>query len=152
MQEAFYVLNQTRQRFIDLINKFSKEKLNQIPEGWSNNLIWNFGHVIATQQLLCYKLGGVSMLVENEIIDKYRKGTKPDSFIDSSEISILKELALNTNKQIELDYNSQKFKEYQFYTTSFGVELRNIQEAILFNNTHEALHLGYAMSLRKALK
>jgi len=54
-------------------------------------------------------------------------------------------------KKLENDYFSGKFVEFQRYPTSYGYELQNIEEAILFNNIHEALHLGYMMSMRKTL-
>jgi len=42
-----------------MIEDFSLEELNKIPEGFNNNIIWNIAHVIATQQALVYGLSGL---------------------------------------------------------------------------------------------
>ena len=52
---------------------------------------------------------------------------------------------------MEEDYHKGVFKTYNEYTTSYNVTLNNIEKAIMFNNVHEGLHLGYIMALKKAL-
>jgi hypothetical protein len=47
------------------------------PEGYSNNLIWNIAHIIVVQQMLVYKLSGLPMMISDEMVEKYKKGTKP---------------------------------------------------------------------------
>jgi hypothetical protein len=49
------------------------------------------------------------------------------------------------------DYDNNFFTDYNSYTTSFGLDLKNIQEAIIFNNMHESLHLGYCMAQKRAI-
>jgi hypothetical protein len=38
------------------LSGYNLDQLNTIPEGFNNNLIWNIGHIIVSQQLLVYKL------------------------------------------------------------------------------------------------
>jgi predicted ribosome quality control (RQC) complex YloA/Tae2 family protein len=50
------------------------------------------------------------------------------------------------------DYYGKRFgKAFQPYETSYGLKLNTIEEAIRFNNVHEAMHLGYMMSQRRSL-
>ncbi|AWW31695.1 DinB family protein [Echinicola strongylocentroti] len=142
----------TRENFIHLINGMTLAELNEIPTGFNNNIVWNFGHVIVTQQLLCYKLSGQDMLVSGELVEKYRKGTKPEAPATSKEIEELKILALSTLESFKNDFMAGHFKEFNEYTTSFGATLRNISEAVEFNSIHEGMHLGYAMAQRKAVR
>jgi hypothetical protein len=142
----------SRENFVSLLNTYSNEALNQVPEGFNNNLIWNFGHVIVTQQLLCYKLSGLDMYVSDEMVNDYRKGSKPEKTIEEGEISRLKELSVETVDLLRRDLEKGLFKDYHEYTTSFGVTLHNVEEAIQFNSMHETLHLGYAMALRKKIE
>lgn len=141
----------SRENFIALLEAYPTEKLNHVPEGYNNNLIWNFGHVIVTQQLLCYKLSGLQMHVSDKLVDTYRKGTRPEREISEGEILKLKHLALETVRHLQNDLEKGTFSNFHEYTTSFGVTLHNIDEAIHFNSLHETLHLGYAMAMRKSL-
>lgn len=139
----------TRNNFIQLIDSLSIEQLNKIPEGYSNNIIWNFAHIIVTQQLLCYKLAGKDMYIKDEIVEKFRKGTKPSGIASEEEISNYKKLALELVEKTKNDLATENKSNYTAYTTSFNVTLNNIEEAIKFNNIHEGLHLGYAMAMKK---
>lgn len=148
------LLKTTRTNFLNLLNEFSLEQINQIPQGFSNNLIWNFGHLVVTQQLLCYKLSGNEMYISDEIVNKYRKGSKPESDTSQAEVDELKKLAFDLVDKLEKDYTENKsmFDSYSEYPTSYNYTLRSIEDAINFNNIHEGVHYGYALALRKALK
>ena len=49
------------------------------------------------------------------------------------------------------DFDADLFSDYTPYTTSFGLDLKNIQDAIIFNNMHETLHYGYIMAQKRAI-
>ncbi|MGB1041146.1 MAG: DinB family protein [Flavobacteriales bacterium] len=142
-------LTETRKNFLNLVNSLTNDHLNHIPKGFNNNIIWNFGHSIITQQLLCYNLSGNRMYVDKELVHKYRIGTKPEGQVSSDEIEMLKKLGLELPKKMEVDLKTEMFKDYKEYTTSYNVTLTNIEDAIKFNNIHEGLHLGYAMAIKR---
>lgn len=143
------LLKATRQNTIKLISSYSLDQLNSIPTGFNNNLMWNFGHVIATQQLLIYNLSGLKMYADNELIKAYRKGSRPTTFIEKVEYDELMELANSTVEDLEKDYHDELFQEYKIYTTSYNITLSTIEQAINFNNLHEALHLGTCLAMKK---
>lgn len=45
---------QTRNNFRSLILSLNNDQINQVPEGFSNNIVWNYGHAICTFLLLTY--------------------------------------------------------------------------------------------------
>ena len=143
------ILKATRKNIIDLISGHSLDQLNIIPTGFNNNLMWNFGHVIATQQLLIYNLSGLKMYADNDLIKAYRKGSRPTAFIEKAEYDEIMELAMSTVEDLEKDYQDELFQEYKIYTTSYNITLSTVEQAISFNNVHEALHLGTCLALRK---
>ena len=146
---SFDALKATRNNVLKAIESFTTEQLNTIPKGFNNNLIWNAGHIWITQELLCYKLSGLECSMENEMIQKYRKGSKPEADVSEDEIARIKsELSLSIDR-MEKDYKAGVFKEYKEYTTSYNVTLSNIEQAITFNNIHEGLHLGSLLALKK---
>ncbi len=149
MTNTFNHLRATRKNVLKIIRQHELEDLNLIPEGFNNNIIWNVGHIIATQQLLTYGLAGMPTIIHKDYIDKYRKGTKPTGSINNTEFESLKELLLTAIDNTEEDFLAGRFEEFKVYETSFGVTLNNIEEAIAFNNMHEAMHLGNILSMKK---
>lgn len=140
---------QTRVNMLGLMEPLSLEQINTIPAGFRNNLVWNFGHVIVTQQLLCYGLSGLQLNVEKEMTEIYRKGGAPQDPVTQAEFDHFVELSTSTLEQFQKDYVQGIFTDYKRYTTSYQVELSRIEEAFQFNLAHEALHLGTMMALKK---
>lgn len=149
MKRHFEYLRVTRNNVLKLIENLDLAQLNKIPAGFNNNLVWNLGHIVATQQLLCYGLSGLSMELDNDFITRYRKGSKPEGEVDQTELDYIKNQMIVLVDKIEDDYANEIFKEYKQYTTSFNATLESVDDAILFNNMHEAMHLGFMIALKK---
>lgn len=151
MQNHFEILKQTRENVIKLIDQFTADQLNEIPEGFSNNLIWNAGHILVTQQLLCYRLSNFECLIEEKLLELFCKGTKPEGDISQGDINYIKDQMRVTIGKLEADFMSGKFTGYNNYPTSYGITLKTIEEAIIFNNVHEGLHFGYMLALKNKI-
>lgn len=149
MKKHFEYLQATRNNVLKLIENLDLAQLNKIPEGFNNNLAWNLGHIVATQQLLCYGLSSLPMELENDFISKYRKGSKPEGDINQEDLDFMKNQMIVLADKMEDDYSNGIFKEYKEYTTSFNATLSSVDDAILFNNMHEAMHLGVMIVLKK---
>ena len=90
------------------------------------------------------------MRVKNEFVEKYKKGTIPTSEVVSArDVSKTKEMLFSTLGQLEEDYQLGLFSSFSAYSTSYGLNLNSFEDAIEFNNIHEALHLGYMMAMIK---
>ncbi|MEN2415689.1 DinB family protein [Flavobacterium mesophilum] len=149
MNSVFEVQKTIREILLKVLDNHSLEQLNKIPEGFSNNLIWNIGHCVSSQQVLIYKLSGLPTLVSEEFIAKYRKGTKPEGDVSQAEVDEIRNLLTSTLVQVEKDFEAGIFVNYNEYTTSLGFTLKNIHGALDFNNYHEGIHTGIVMSIRK---
>ncbi len=82
------------------------------------------------------------MLIDDDLVEKYRKGTKPEGHTDTAKINKLNGLMLSCVDQLEIDYQKGIFQNFKTYPTSFNATLTSIEDAIIFNNIHEGLHLG----------
>ena len=153
MDFTFQVLRNTREIFKKIIEQNALEDLNKIPNGFNNNIIWNIGHVVVSEQLLAYKLSGLESMLSDDMINKYRKDTKPEGNVTQEVVNEIKELLSSTLKKTEADYTNGVFKNYNVYTVSTtGNTLNNIDEALQFVAIHEGLHYGYVLALLKAIK
>ena len=98
---------------------------------------------------LVYYLSENRMLVDMDFIRMYKKGTFGNSAATEEDVKELMDLLETTPMQLHKDYRAEKLSRYRKYQTSFGVELTCIEDAIMYNNIHEAMHLGYILSLKK---
>jgi hypothetical protein len=94
-------------------------------------------------------LSGLPMMVSDEMIEKFKKGTKPEQAATQTEVDEIKSLLFSTIEKTKEDYENGIFKNYQEYPTSTGFILTSVEGAMNFNNFHEGLHIGILMSLRK---
>lgn len=153
MHFTLQVLPNTRRFFKKYLDTVSLEDLNKIPAGFNNNIIWNIGHIVVTQQLLAYKLSGLPMMISDELVMKYRKDSKPETDVNQAEVDEIKALLFSTIEKTQEDFNNGVFKNYHEYTVSTtGNTLTNIDEALQFILFHEGMHLGYVMALIRAIK
>jgi len=149
MDKHFELLKVTRENWLKLEAGLTNEQLNKIPENFSNNIAWNLGHIIATQQLLCYAHSGNETNLPADFINKYRKGSKPEGNISDDEIQFIKTQMFELIESTEADLANGIFKNYKTYTTSYNATLESIEDAIRFNNMHESMHLGSIIALKK---
>ena len=149
MEATFKIWETSRKSYLKIIENYSLEQLNKIPEGFSNNLIWNLGHIIVSQQGLVYHLSGLPMHITLEMMDTYKNGSKPKENVTQEEVDALKNLLFSLLEKTKEDYSNGLFTTYNEYTTGTGFHLSTTKEAMEFNNYHEAIHLGFMMNIRK---
>ncbi len=147
MDAIIKVWKTSRKLYLDFFDKYSLEQLNSVPDKFNNNLIWNIGHIIAAQQSLVYRTSNLPMNITDEYFDKYKPGTKPAGAVSQSEVNEIKSLLTSMIDQTEADLASGKFVSFTERTTITGFHLGSLQDAIVFNNYHEGLHLGYMKSI-----
>lgn len=149
LKTEFEINRQTRKNILYYLKGLSEDQINIIPDGFSNNIAWNFGHILVTQQLLTYGLSGIEIKVPKEWIAKYRKGSKPEERISMKELEEIKAVFVDTIDWAEADYNADKFSNFSAYTTSYGFPLTQIEDVIRFVYAHDALHWGIIMAMLK---
>ncbi|WP_104382627.1 DinB family protein [Sphingobacterium sp. HMA12] len=149
METVFKTWKTSRKLYLDFFDKYSLDQLNEIPNGFNNNLIWNIGHIIATQHKLIYIGSDLQGYLSDEMFNKYQSGTKPTAPVSQQEADGLRSLLISQIERTINDFENGTFVTYNERTTGIGFHLTSIQDAFECNNFHEGLHLGYAMSIRK---
>ena len=151
MDWAFDITIKTRIFLNSFIENLPLSELNKVPDGFNNNIIWNVAHTIVTQQLLVYNLSAIPMIISDELVEMYRKGTKVERDVTQAEVDLIKGLLFSTIEKTKEDYENRIFQTYHEYTVTTKSTLTNVDEAIAFNNFHEGIHLGYVLALKRCI-
>ena len=151
MEFLLDIAKHTRLNFIKLMDGLTIEQLNIIPQGYNNNIAWNFNHIVAAQQILCYVRGHIDTRIPVDNVTKYQRGSSPEGFISEEELIYYKEQAFTLLETLKADVDADLFGNYEAITTMFGITLSSVNDAIAYFVTHDNLHYGYALSLRRAV-
>jgi hypothetical protein len=152
MKPVISTLLINRNNLLKQLEGLSEEQLYKIPNGFNNNIIWNFGHIIVAQQMLTYGIAGVTLQIPAALTDSFKKATSPASWSNPFNIEELKALAISTIEQFDKDLDTDLFANYKPYLTSSGLTLHNIDDAIFYSHMHEGYHTGVIASIKNIIK
>lgn len=152
MEHVFTYIKETRRAFTKVIDSLSIDDLNRIPNGFVNNVIWNYGHIYVSTLALTYLRTGVETDKVIPHLRKYGKDSKPESFIDAQELAFLKENIILSIDSLEADYKNSRFGQITpFATATYGKTMESIEEVITCSLAHDNFHFGYAKALTRAV-
>lgn len=149
METEFKITRTSREIYAKLLDTYTLDQLNKIPEGWNNNIIWHIGHIVVSQQILVYKGSGLPTSLSDDMVAMYMRGTKPERDVSQHETDEMKSLLFSTIQKTEEDYRNGIFTTYNQRKSEMGFDLSTTEDAIAFNNQHEGMHLGMVIRLRK---
>ena len=154
MNEIFDFIITSHKAFIQLIDGLTIEQLNKIPEGYNNNIIWNFGHIVVSTQTLCYVRTGILADANSVKFNEfYKKDTRPTYTVTIQEVEELKALALDSVEKIKEAYVNGVFaKITPFLTSTYGAEMKSIEEVLVTTIGHDNVHYGYAWAMKKGVE
>ena len=149
MNDQVETIKKIRFFLVNTIKDLTTEQLNKVPVGFNNNIIWNLAHLTAAFQGVCYSRAGLKPAVDENFIMPFKPGTKPERYFSQDEIETIKRLLFSSLDLFKEDYENNRFANYVGWTTRYGVELSNIDDALLFLQYHEGLHSGYIQALKR---
>ena len=144
-------LIKTRHLIEEAVVDLSPQQMLAIPSGFDNNIAWNLGHIVVVQQLLHYRLCGLEMAVSDQQIAMFKTGTSPVEWQTEPDLTPIMACLHDLPQKLLADYQAGRFGKFKPFTTSTGIHLETLEDAIAFNNFHEGLHLGFILSLRNLL-
>lgn len=151
MDKIFETAIFNRKTLVHFIDSLSHEQLVRIPKNFNNSIFWNIAHIMVTHQLLTYKLSGLSLLMNSDLIKKYTKGSKATTDVSKEEVAYVRDNLVTLVLKVQEDYNNGIFKNYSPYLTSVDIRLNNIDDSLKFMAFHDGIHLGVILSLKKVV-
>ncbi|HEV8084966.1 MAG TPA: DinB family protein [Chitinophagaceae bacterium] len=151
MNKQLQKLEKLRHFLLKEISSLTTEQLNTIPDGFSNNIIWNLAHLVSATQLIFYKRAGLPLTIHKQYITPFLPGSKPGTLISNEDIDAIKELSISTIGGMQTDYENQSFDNYkksENLERYYGIEVLTIEDAIEFLLYHEGYHSGKIIALK----
>ena len=145
------ILRASRTRLLDLIEKSNHEILFKIPAGFNNNIIWQIGHCITSQQRHIYMRSGLPMYISKEFEELFKIGSSPNSWKVTPDVNEVKHLLIYTVDHLESDLASGLFVNYEPFELPIGFQVKNHVQALQAANYHEAEHSGIIFTFLKLL-
>jgi len=136
------ILRASRTRLLGIIATINHEILLKIPKGFNNNILWQIGHCISSQQRHMYMRSGLPMYISNDFMESFKIGSSPNSWSVIPDVDELKRLLIDTVNHLESDLESGLFVNYEPFELSMGFQVKNHIHALQAANYHEAEHSG----------
>lgn len=151
-EQLFKRLATARAFTMQALTGLTEEQWTSIPEGFSNNLLWNAGHIAATQSRLLYTLSGLPLPMPVELVEMTGRGSSPKDWPvppnPEKVMGVLEQLV----PQVIEDNRADKFTQFTPVELRPGVSVDSFDDAVLFCILHEGIHIGMIMALKKLVK
>ncbi len=147
---ALEMLRMIRGLSLKAMDGLDQQQLTAIPAGFSNNILWNAGHVLYYTCAFTYGPSGQPIPLPEGYKDLFKANTSPADWKEAPDgATVIRELSTIVDR-IVTDHAGGKFSAYKGLTLA-GRTLATIPEALTFHCFHEGLHLGRITSLKKLL-
>jgi hypothetical protein len=152
MTKQFEILRKTRQFLLNHVSELTTSQLNEVPEGFNNNIIWNLAHMAASLQNVCYLRNELPIKMDEALFQAYKPGTKPADLVDGNKVEQIKFLLLESVDTLREDYENKLFQNFKPWKNRYGVSHQTMEDSINFLVFHDGLHVGYIMALKHAIQ
>lgn len=144
----FQQLVDYRKELFHAIEGLTEEDVNVVPEGFSNNILWNLGHVYLDQYLWIAYLTKEPTPIPPGFREWFNYGTKPaDWSTQPPSLATLRSLLENQPHEIQAAYGERL--EEEFPVTDSG--MHTIAQVLVRTIFHEGLHLASINTIRRFL-
>jgi len=152
LKKEIELIRYVRLSSLQLTEQLSADQMNLVPEKMNNNLIWNLGHLVFTQQMLCYGLGGLTPSVDTAYFSEFAPDTTPGRYISAEEILKIRAALVDSLDKLASDIEVDKLQGYKPWELPSGIAIDNIADALATNGIHEGRHFGVVISLAKMVR
>jgi len=101
MNRYLKLIENKRQKLLDLTKNLTVEQYNFIPNGFNNNIIWNMGHLLSVSERILYEESGLQPPAHSISLAMFNKGTKPEKVLKEEEIAYIRDLMLESVRFLE---------------------------------------------------
>ncbi|MBX0356128.1 DinB family protein [Halobacillus sp. Nhm2S1] len=151
-ESLFQQMRFVRKRSLASLDATTEEVADAKPEGFLNNIRWNFGHIFVSQENLLARFTGEEAHMPEGYIQLFHGGTSPDEWPEEVPrlADLRKELESQTERLIQT-YGGRLSEEGEKpFDLGGGIVFRTLDEVLNFTIWHEGLHQGTISALKRS--
>jgi hypothetical protein len=119
------------------IDGMSDEQLSAVPEGMSNNILWNLGHLAHS--------------LPEAFPDQFKGGSSPSTWEEAPSVSEVVESFKKLTPRVTDDLLAGKFDSYEAFDLMPGFTMGSIEQVLGFHLMHTGMHMHAIGAIKKAL-
>ena len=137
-------LNFIRRQTINYVKDMSDNKVQVIPTGLNNNIIWNLGHIYVVLEKFAFQLSEEPTKYPVNMNKLFDPGTQPSTWdMEAPTISQIVYLLSEQMERIELTLPDKMKNEIPTpYKSSTGLTFNTVEQLMGFCIYHEAMHFA----------
>ncbi len=147
-------LETVRSITLNVLSSVTEEESLLTPNGFSNNIVWNLGHIAYIQEKLVFELAGQKNQLPPSYEQLFAAGTNPSQWEE--------EPPTLTQLQEELTAQTERIKEFipahfdmklaKPFTNKAGISFDYVGSTFLFSFYHEGMHVETIKQIKKAVQ
>ena len=131
-----------------IIEGMDEAQLLAVPEGLSNNVVWNLGHVLFYESVFLYGQSDVPQAVPESYGELFKAGSSPADWNDPPDVAEVLERYKTQIDQTATDFEAGKFEGFKPMKIRDEMTLGSLEESLAFHCFHEGVHLGRMGALK----
>lgn len=131
------------------IGKLTDEQWLVVPDGFSNNILWNAGHLLHAHNKLTYGASGLDVDYPPEYEDLFKSGTSPATWSATPDVAEVRERFGAQMEKLIAAHETEAFANFKGFELMPGYTLDNIDDTMNFVLFHESLHVEAVNLIKK---
>jgi uncharacterized damage-inducible protein DinB len=150
-----YILDQlefVRTATLSAVEGLSEGEANAVPEGFSNNILWNLGHIYFVQERI-FHFAQEPLSVPEGFAKFFGSGTKPADWVEQPPaLSVVCELLREQPQRIRESLRKRLNEPVAEPFKIRSLEMRTLAEVLTFMLYHEGTHIQNIKTIKRLNK
>ncbi|MBN8435444.1 DinB family protein [Priestia flexa] len=147
-------LETVRSITLKVLSSVTEQESLVTPDGFSNNIVWNLGHIAYIQEKLVFELAGKKNQLPASYERLFAAGTIPSQWKETPPtlIQLKEELMTQTERIKEFIPAHYDLKLAKPFTNKAGISFDHVGSTFLFSFYHEGMHVETIKQIKKAIQ
>ena len=133
------------------IEGMSDEQLSTVPEGMSNNIVWNLGHLAHSLAGMTYMHSGLEYPLPEGYPELFKSSSSPSTWEEAPVVTEVVKNFKNLTSQATDDLMAGKFDSFEAFDLMPGFTMNSIEQVLGFHLMHAGMHMHAIGAIKRAL-